>query len=229
MIETTYNADYAGGWADHYGSLTGSRYRGEASYVASRARFMERQLPDELPFEITTNGGADLIVEGSRVALQGKGWINVRRIRIGDSAQDPEWIDDETWMITVGLSSGENALELEALDYRGRSVGVDSIKITNSGGSSSPSSANIAISEFLYHPRDPDDTEVAAGFTDSEVFEFLELLNIGEVPVDLSGSKFTRGIGFAFPDGASIGPDQRLVIASSAAGFEQRFGLAGGG
>jgi len=71
---------------------------------------------------------------------------------------------------------------------------------------------SIVISEIHYHPIDEDR------------FEFLELLNPGSLPVDLSGCLFT-GIGYRFPNpGPILVPGGRLVLASDKdpVAFQQR-------
>jgi hypothetical protein len=228
MIDTTFNNEYATPWADHLGSLTGSRYRGETSFVRGRADFISGRLPDEMPFEITTDGGADFTVATSSAMLQGSGWINVSAVRRPDGTDYVlRWIDDETWEVTVPLQTGENIVTLEAFDLRGKSVGTDSLRITSSAAASAPTALNIAISEIHYHPSDPTDAEVAAGFTDPEAFEFLELANIGDTPVDLSGAQFTDGIAFDFPANyPALAPGGRVLLVASEGAFRFRYGEA---
>ena len=43
--------------------------------------------------------------------------------------------------------------------------------------------------------------------------QFVEVYNRGDAPVDLSGWKFTAGIGYTFPEGTSLSPGGYLVIA----------------
>ena len=61
--------------------------------------------------------------------------------------------------------------------------------------------ADIVINEIMYHPPD-----------DLEAMEYIELYNSGGTPVDLSGWKFTKGIGYTFPAGTVIQPDDYLVV-----------------
>ncbi|MEO1447875.1 MAG: lamin tail domain-containing protein [Bacteroidota bacterium] len=56
--------------------------------------------------------------------------------------------------------------------------------------------------------------------------EFIELLNIGTDPVDLSGYTFTSGVTFTFPAGAMIMPGEYVVLAVDAALFEATYGCA---
>jgi hypothetical protein len=226
MIETTFNSDYATRWANHYRTLTGSSYAAEARFIGSRANFIASRMPDESDFAITTNGGADLTVDTSTTTLQGTGWVNVSAIRRPDGSGYPlRWVDTETWEVQVPLQTGENLIALEAFDLRGRSVGTDSIRITSTG-ISAVSPQNIAISEIHYHPSAPTEAEIAAGFTDADPFEFIELENISDHSIDLSGARFTDGIEFTFPSPATIASGQRILLVADEAAFRFRYGDA---
>jgi hypothetical protein len=56
-------------------------------------------------------------------------------------------------------------------------------------------------------------------------FEFIELSNIGYVPVDLTGMFFDEGITFTFPAGTMLAPGARLVLSSAldTNGFATRY------
>ncbi len=82
-------------------------------------------------------------------------------------------------------------------------------------------STNLVISEFSYNPV-ATPAELAAGFTDQQ-FEFIELLNISETPVELTGCRFDDGISFAFPARSAILPGQRIVLVSNEAAFQSRY------
>lgn len=89
-------------------------------------------------------------------------------------------------------------------------------------------SSNIAVAELLYNPVGPSEAETAAGFTDGDQFEFLEISNIGLQNVDLQGVRFTDGIAFDFSTSAirSVAPGQHAIIVSDLAAFQQRYGHA---
>lgn len=72
---------------------------------------------------------------------------------------------------------------------------------------------NLVISEIYYNP--PGSLETA---------EFIELLNIGDLPVSLAGVAFTGGISFAFPDDATLAPGELLILVADLADFEATFG-----
>ncbi len=72
--------------------------------------------------------------------------------------------------------------------------------------------AEVMLSEIMYHPPSELVTE-----------EWIELYNPGGAPVDLSGWKFTNGVAFTFPIGASIAPGGYLVIAADASVFHANY------
>ncbi|MDB6072007.1 MAG: hypothetical protein JWL81_3178 [Verrucomicrobiales bacterium] len=93
--------------------------------------------------------------------------------------------------------------------------------------SSTPASAaNLVISQIQYHPPNPTAREAAAGFTDGDDFEYLELLAIGTDNVDLSQAAFTAGISFQFSSGSilALAPGGRVVIVRNPAAFALRYG-----
>ena len=224
MIETVFNSEYATRWADHYGSLTGTRYRGEASYVRNRANFIASRIPDETPFEITTEDGT--VSVGSKATIRGRGWVNVASIRDqSGNLYDLRWLDAGEWEISVSLDSGLNVISLEAYDLKQRKVGSDKVEITNTSTTSAPSAQNLAVSEIHYHPAPPSETEIEAGLDDQDAFEFLEITNIGQSAVDLAGAKFVDGIDFEFPENAgALGIGERLLLVSNAQAFRVRYG-----
>jgi hypothetical protein len=73
---------------------------------------------------------------------------------------------------------------------------------------------DVVISEIQYH---------APGNLPAD--EFVEIHNAGAAPVDLSGWRFSEGIGFAFPPGTLLGPKGYLVISPDAAQARSRFGI----
>jgi hypothetical protein len=84
---------------------------------------------------------------------------------------------------------------------------------------------SIVISEIMYHPADATPAEEALGFSD-ESFEFVEITNIGNATIDLSGLRFTKGVDFDFLEGAltDIAPGARVLVVNNQAAFESRNG-----
>ena len=87
---------------------------------------------------------------------------------------------------------------------------------------------NLRITELMYHPTDPTPAEIAALDPDpiDEDFEFIELKNIGGVPLNLSLVHFTDGIDFTFGDYTLAAGDYAVLVKNQAA-FAQRYGTGG--
>jgi len=81
----------------------------------------------------------------------------------------------------------------------------------------------LAVTELMFNPVPPNAAELNQGF-DASDFEFIELKNISASPVDLAGVRFTRGVDFAFPAGATLPADSFAVIAGNANAFRARYG-----
>jgi len=92
----------------------------------------------------------------------------------------------------------------------------------------------LRVSEVMYHPSDSTAEEIAAGITDSDEFEFIEIVNISGEPVDLSGVQFvqsnvagqTEGVAFDFDTGQikSVQPGERVLVVENASAFRRRYG-----
>lgn len=77
-----------------------------------------------------------------------------------------------------------------------------------------PASANnLIISEIFYHP---------AG--DSEVAEYIELMNIAGESISLAGVVFTGGISFSFSNSTILEAGERLLLVADLDGFKAAFG-----
>lgn len=87
----------------------------------------------------------------------------------------------------------------------------------------------LVISKIMYHPLPPSAEELLAipGLVEED-FEWLEIMNIGAVPLDLTNLRFTKGIEFDFVGGskATIAPGERLLVVGNIAAFNLRHGHA---
>ncbi len=95
-----------------------------------------------------------------------------------------------------------------------------------------PTREALVITEVHYHPSPPTAAEIAAGFTDADDFEYLELTNLSAAPVALSSLRFAAGIDFDFATGTAIQQlpaGGSLLLASNLAAFTRRYGLAATG
>ena len=73
-------------------------------------------------------------------------------------------------------------------------------------------SPNIIISEIHFNPNGPD-----------EAREFIEIQNVGQEIVDISGWEFTNGILYTFPDQTFLEPGQFFVLVANAQFFATQY------
>lgn len=79
--------------------------------------------------------------------------------------------------------------------------------------------SKLKITELHYHPKDSlVDTLIISG----KSFEFVELKNTGDKPINLSGLNFTSSIDYQFPGNEVLPPHQFYVIASKPKWFYER-------
>jgi hypothetical protein len=227
IISTTFNTGYMTYWAQHYScflpteSLTG--YLNNISSGAASVTNSINSAVSNVPYQITTSNGQS--TSNSFLAVQGDGWVNVREIRaVGSSAPlDLVWIDDNTWQAQLPVLPGPNTITLEAYDLQGQLVGTDTVNFTGTGTIVPASADNLVISEIMYHPASPSQSEINAGFADQDDFEFLELLNISNDTITLTGLDFSNGISFALGSN-TISPGGRVLLVGNQAGFQKRYG-----
>ncbi len=88
-------------------------------------------------------------------------------------------------------------------------------------------SSNLAVSEIMYGPAALTPGETNAALVSAQGFEFLELRNAGNQPIDLSGARFTDGIAFEFnsvPAGSRLlQPGESSVLVSDKRAFTIRY------
>ena len=86
------------------------------------------------------------------------------------------------------------------------------------------SQSDLRISELHFNPADPTPAEVAAGFVDSDDFEFIELYNPNDAnSINLSGVQLSNGVTFAFGD-FDLLPGERAVVVEDVDAFMARYG-----
>lgn len=228
IVNTSFNTTYSSTWATHYGSVTGYNYNGANNYVGTRGNYALGTLPANTTFAITTNSGNDFSDADSSVDLEGDGWVDVFTIRVNGISTPVNWTDADSWMITVPVGTGANPLTLTAFNFHGEQVGSDTITVTNTSTVDLANASNTIISELHYHPTDPSQAEIDAGFTNADDFEFVEIMNITlSTDINLTEVKFVDGITFVFPPMTILAPGARLILASNQTAFEFRYGAGG--
>jgi len=83
-----------------------------------------------------------------------------------------------------------------------------------------PGQRQLRITELMFHPA-------PGGTFDEEEYEFLELTNIGNTALDLTGATFTDGISFTFAPGTpvlSLPAGARLILVKNPAAIAERYG-----
>ncbi len=223
IIETTYNPTYLAPWVSHFQTVTGPSSTSKLSYITNRSSYVLGQLPSSIPFAITTNGGNNFSVEDSNTSLAGNAWIDVFTIQVNDVPTPITWTDSDHWEITVPLPVGTNPLTITAFNNQGVQVGSDVITVTNTSPVVLASASNTIISELHYHPAEPSASELAAGFTDQDDFEFVEITNTSADTVDFTNVRFLLGVTFEFPSGTTLAPGERLLLVSNQAAFATRY------
>jgi hypothetical protein len=93
-------------------------------------------------------------------------------------------------------------------------------------GSELASASNLVVSQIMYHPADPTAAEMTAGFLDADDFEYIELMNIGAMSLDLNGVRFSTGLTFDFTSSGvtTLAPGERVLVVKNLAAFQQRYG-----
>ncbi|MFT5411348.1 MAG: hypothetical protein ACI9NC_004083 [Verrucomicrobiales bacterium] len=175
-----------------------------------------------------TRGSSDLVFDMDLMAKE-------RLLPAGESLQ-LEW--DAVW------ESGEQASFSASQDipiapirpgrnYRGRvrhkddsgrwSHWSEGLQFIASAPDTTPFEESIVISEFMYHPAEATPAELALGYSD-ESFEYIEITNIGNATIDISGLRFTKGVDFDFlsSDITNLAPGERALVVTNRAAFESR-------
>ena len=84
---------------------------------------------------------------------------------------------------------------------------------------------SLVITEINYNPHDPTAEELAVDSgLDNDDFEFIELQNVGEETIDLSGVYFAEGVSFTFSDGTELAPGETVLVVRDAFAFTIRYG-----
>jgi hypothetical protein len=69
----------------------------------------------------------------------------------------------------------------------------------------------LRITELMYHAPEGDS------------LDYIELANISDLALDLTGLRFSEGVDFAFPE-LELAPGQRIVVVADAGAFSSRYG-----
>ena len=100
-------------------------------------------------------------------------------------------------------------------------VVIDSL---NYPGSPTPAQDFLRITEILFAPSPPTESELAIDPTlTAEDFEFVELTNTGSIPLDISGASFVEGISLSFPPQTILAAGQHILVVANLTAFNLRY------
>jgi len=85
-------------------------------------------------------------------------------------------------------------------------------------GNPSEQQRYLRVTEIMYNPAE-------VGIFDNDEYEFIELKNVGSLPLQLGGIKFTDGISYTFYEGRNVvlAADAHIVIVKNRAAFASRY------
>ena len=86
---------------------------------------------------------------------------------------------------------------------------------------------NLLLTQIHYHPAAPSGEEMTLGFDQRSDFEFLQIKNVSQKPVDLREVAFTDGITFHFQDDSflhELPAGAKCVVVADPDAFRFRFG-----
>ena len=123
-------------------------------------------------------------------------------------AVDDEYHVDEDGVLAVGADEGVRANDFD----------VD--------GSPATPLSSLVITEINYNPYEPDELNDDEAGYDKDDFEFIELQNVGDATIDLSGVRFIEGISFDFTGSGvtELAPGETVLVVSNWAAFQARYG-----
>jgi hypothetical protein len=187
LCQTAFNTEYMNPWFAHYGGVVGQNYSAATTYVNNRRAFALTQLPAQVPFAITSNGGNDFAANTNFIILAGTGWLDVRGLEVNGILHAVSWTTITNWSLTVPLGAGVNLLTVQAVDRNGNRPAnrTDTITVTNDAP---PALLPVVINEWMADNVGP------GGFPDRAdgLFQdWFELFNPNTSAVNLSGYHLT--------------------------------------
>lgn len=178
--------------------------------AARRAEFMRELAPvTNLAFEAST---PNTVTSATPLTVTGKAPISVTTIQVNGQPHAIQWVNDTTWQIRVGLTSGAYRIVFHALNAQGAVVGSDMLMATYTGPGVSLE-GKLAFSEIMHHPAAP-----SSSFVEIHNLSPTETLPLGGLHVD--------GIDATIGYGRFIAPGGYAVIASSLPGYQSTYGNA---
>lgn len=212
ICQTSFNTDYMNSWLTHYAAVVGQNYSAASTYIAARRTYALTQLPAQVLFAITSNGGNNFAAGTNFVELTGSGWLDIIGMEVNGIPYALRWTSLTNWSLTLPLGAGANLLTLQALDRAGNRLTnrFDTITVTNT---LPPAMVPVVINEWMA------DNAGLAGLPDPAdgLFQdWFELFNPNPVAVNLSGFYLTDNLAnptkFGIPTNTVIAPRGFLLV-----------------
>ncbi|MDG2385298.1 MAG: Ig-like domain-containing protein [Pirellulaceae bacterium] len=221
-------------WTDVRNDLYENYFPQRTATVITQFGKTDLFIPDEAP---------EMVIDG--IAQHG-GFVNIGgQLTMTAPDGDIYYTTDETDPRVAGGAVADGALSFDGPITIGQSTMITARLRKPDGTWSAANKArfttsveattdNLRISEVHYHPSDPTNSEIAAGFDSASDFEFIEIVNLSESPVDLADVRFEKvvvgndveGIDFRFSDSehTEIAAGARLVVVEDLQAFQTRYG-----
>ena len=180
------------------------------SWVAQAQSSIASQLASVNVANFSVN--SSVTIANNLAYVTGQAPMNVSAIWINGAAYPLTWTSLTTWLVTVPLAKGTNALNVVGVDKNSQPITGDSnsVNVVYNGTTASPV-GQIAINEIMYAP--------SAGSA-----QYVELYNTStNTAFDLSGWQL-QGLAYTFPSGATLAPTNYLVLAANGADFAAAYG-----
>jgi hypothetical protein len=142
ILDSTYNAAYMTRWRDEFARRVPTQdWAGHHEFLVARSDWVRSGAADavdtrfpDVPFAITSDDRALVLVDTPEVVLQGRASLTVAGLRAVEAgiALGVTFADDGTWSASVPLPVGQSTVTLEALDRRGQVRETDTAQVLRS-------------------------------------------------------------------------------------------------
>ncbi|MEY4916256.1 MAG: hypothetical protein RL616_169 [Verrucomicrobiota bacterium] len=155
---------------------------------------------------------SSVTVSNNLAYVTGTAPVNVASVWINGAAYPLTWTSLTGWRVAVPLVPGTNRLSITGVDRNDQFIAGDSNNVTVVYAATNVSPlGQIVFNEIMYAPT------VANA-------QFVELYNNStNTAFDLSGWQLS-GLGYTFPNGATLAPTNHLVLAANNAAFATAYG-----
>ena len=216
MLSANYNPQIDG----RYRALLANGITGVNSpaaiktYIDARRNHIISQMAtaNTSTFGITSNGGNNLSTNRSIATISGTAPFAIYGISVNGVTYPVTWSSPRDWTISIPLTAVNNMLSFVGLDKNGNPIAgaSDTISVNYTGVLYRPQDY-LVINEIMYN------SATAGG-------SFIEIYNRNATAsFDLSSYRLD-GVGYTFPAGSVLPPNNYLVLVADRVGFAAAYG-----